>query len=71
MASNKLGLHQPGEHWKHGQKGEDAEEHQHPNTHTLLIFLILFVFLDAIRIFADAFFGFWRNIDSTNTTMLV
>ena len=71
MASNKLGLHQPGEHWKDGQKGEDAEEHQHPNAHTLLVFLILLVFLDTIRIFTDTFFGFWRNINATNTTMLV
>ena len=71
MASNKLGSHQPCEYWQHCQKGEDAEEHQHPNAHTLLVFLILLVFLDAIRIFTDTFFGFWRNINATNTTMLV
>ena len=53
------------------KKGEDAEEHQHPYTHTFLVSLILFVFLDAIRIFTDTFFGFWRNVDTTNTTVLV
>ena len=71
MASNKLGLHQSGEHWKDGQKGEDAKEHQHPNAHALLILLILFVFLDAIRIFTDTFLGFWRNVDATNTAVFV
>ena len=71
MAPNKLGLHQPSEHWKHGQKGEDAEEHQHPYAHTFLVSLILFVFLDAIHIFTDTFFGFWRNVDTANATVLV
>ena len=38
-------LHQPGEHWKHGQKGKDAEEHQHPNPHAFLIFSSFSYFL--------------------------
>ena len=71
MASNKLDLHQPGEHWKDGQKGEDAEEYQHPNAHALLILLILLVFLDAIRIFTDTFFGFWRNVNTANTAVFM
>ncbi len=71
MAPNKLGSHQPGEHWKHCQEGEYTEEHQHPNAHTLLIFLILFVFLDTIRIFANTFFRFLRNVNTANTTVFV
>ena len=59
MAPNKLGSHQTCEYWQHCQKGEDAEEHQHPNTHALLVLLILFVFLNTISIFTDTFFCLW------------
>ena len=51
-----------------------AKMPKNTNIHTRirsLFLLILFVFLDAIRIFTDTFFGFWRNVDTANTTVLV
>ncbi len=50
---------------------KECEENQHPQSHTLLVFLILFVLSDAVFVFADALFGFWRNIDAAHATMLV
>ena len=64
-------LHQASKNWKNCQEGEDAEEDHHPYSHTLLVLLVFFVFLDAICIFTHTFLRFRRDIDATNSAMLV
>ena len=71
MASLPLNSHQASENWQDCQKGKNAEEDQHPNAHTFLVFLIFFVLLNAVSIFAYTFFCFRRDIDATHTAMFV
>mgnify|MGYP004132111543 CR=1 FL=1 len=64
-------LHQASKNWKDCQEGEDAEEDHHPYSHALFVLLVFFVFLNAIFIFTNTFFRLGRNIDATNSAMLV